>query len=352
MKIRSSKWRSVFDLQCKKDRINKEQKELEDADLWNESPEIAVKKQKEVSRLKKEVEGLEHLKSKLKEIKDFYFEAQEEEDLLPEIEKELSTLKDALKKEWTKVFLSGKFDRKDAVVEIFSGAGGQDAEDFAAMLLRMYCRYAERRDLKSKVISASYGSSGGPEGRTGIKSASLEVKGDYAFGLLKRERGTHRLVRKSPFSSSGTRHTSFAQVEVFPIISNTDSQVEIKEEDLRVDTFRSSGPGGQYVNRRESAVRVTHIPTGLVVVSQNERLQGENKRIAINVLRSKLQRMKEEKEKKEAEKAKEDTFGSSWGTQIRNYVLHPYKLAKDLRTQVETSNVEEVLDGNLDLLKE
>jgi len=325
---------------------------VQDPELWNGKPEEAVKKQKDISFLKEEVQKVEELQRRTKEVKEIWEETGSEEEMLSEVQEEILQIKEIIRKEWFKVFLSGKFDQSDALLEIFSGAGGRDAEDFAAMVLRMYRRYAERKGFKVKIISASYGEAGGPEGRTGIKSVSLEIKGDYVFGFLKKERGTHRLVRKSPFSSSGTRHTSFVQVEVFPIMSNTEAEVEVKEEDLRVDTFRSSGPGGQYVNRRESAVRITHLPTNIVVSSQSERLQGENKRVAIEILRSKLQRIEEEKKKEKESEAREETFGSSWGTQIRNYVLHPYKLVKDLRTQIETSNVEDVLDGNLDIFKD
>ncbi len=317
--------------------------------MWNRETDVAVVKQKRLSHLKQEIDKIEEFKSRIKEIEEFHKEG--DEDLTSDIENEVKELKEEIRKEWFRVSLSGKFDKNDAVLEIFSGAGGRDAEDFTSMLLRMYLRYGERKGFKTKVMSASYGEAGGPDGRVGIKAVSIEVKGGYAFGFLKKEGGTHRLVRKSPFSSTGTRHTSFAQVEVFPIISHNESQVEVKEDDLRIDTYRASGPGGQYVNTRESAIRITHIPTGIVVTSQNERIQGENKRVAMKILKSKLQRIKEEKERKETEKAKEEDFGSSWGTQIRNYVLHPYKLVKDLRTEVETSNVEEVLDGNLDILK-
>ncbi len=219
------------------------------------------------------------------------------------------------------------------------------------MLVRMYERYAERKNFKSKTISISYGEPGGPDSRIGIKSVCLEIRGKYAFGFLKDESGSHRLVRQSPFSSASLRHTSFAQVEIFPIIDNNTPQLEINEDDLRVDTFRSSGPGGQHVNKRESAVRVTHLPTGITASSQNERLQGENKKTAIRILKAKLEKIKEEEREEELQNAKEETTGKSWGTQIRNYVLHPYKLIKDLRSGKETSNVEEVLDGNIDLLK-
>jgi len=234
-------------------------------------------------------------------------------------------------------------------MEIFSGAGGIDAQDWATMLLRMFKRYCERRAFQVKVIHQSFGEGGGPEGRIGTKSATLEIKGSYAYGFLKNESGVHRLVRQSPFSAKKLRHTSFVLVEVLPEVGKKEQEeIKIKPEDLRLDTFRSSGPGGQYVNKRESAVRITHFPTGTTVSSQSERLQGLNKDKAMKVLYAKLYQLKEAKRKKELKEIKGKTVSASWGNQIRSYVLHPYKLVKDLRTGVETSDVEEVLDGDLD----
>jgi peptide chain release factor 2 len=294
---------------------------------------------------------LSNFKKKIKEVNDIYGEIGKDEEVLEELEEEISELKEAVEKENFRVFLSGKYDKNGAILEISSGAGGRDAEDFVALLLRMYQRYGERKNFKTKIISSSYGEAGGPEGRTGIKSISLEFKGEYAFGFLKTESGTHRLVRKSPFSSADLRHTSFAQVEVFPIINHNETCAEIKEEDIRIETYRSSGPGGQNVNKRESAIRIIHLPTNIVVTSQTERLQGENKKTAMSVLMGKLEKLNEEKREEEVKSAKGEIFGVSWGSQIRNYVFHPYKLVKDLRTQKETSNVEDVLDGNLDIFK-
>ncbi len=319
-------------------------------DLWDD-PETAVKKQKKLAELKEEVNTVSNFREKKEEIKEILGELGEDNDLLKEVSDKVRELKREIGKKEFRVFLSGKYDKKGAILEISSGVGGRDAEDFVAMLLRMYERYVERKGYQKKIVYASYGDAGGPEGRVGIKSVSLEINGAYAFGFLKEESGTHRLVRKSPFSSGGVRHTSFAQVDVFPKIGEKDTDVKIKEEDIRVDVFRASGPGGQHVNKRETAVRVTHLPTKVVAASQSERLQGENRRISINIIKSKLQQMKEKEKKEEAERAKGEGFGSSWGTQIRNYVLHPYKLIKDLRTQKETSNVEEVLDGDLDIIK-
>ncbi len=298
------------------------------------------------------MEDIRGFTEKIKEIEEFYKEMGEDQSLRKEIEKSISDLRKRIKKKEVYIFLSEKFDKNDVILEISAGAGGRDSEDFVAMLVRMYERYTERKNFKVAIISVSYGEAGGPEGRVGIKNVSLKIEGSYAFGFFRKESGTHRLVRKSPFSSAGLRHTSFAEVEVFPIIDNNSSQVEIKDEDLKIDTFRSSGPGGQYVNKRESAIRITHIPTGIVVTSQNERLQGGNKKTAMSVLRSKLEKMKEEEEKRQTQEAKGKSEGKSWGNQIRNYVLHPYKLVKDLRTQKETSSVEDVFDGDLDPLKD
>jgi len=212
----------------------------------------------------------------------------------------------------------------------------------------MYERYCATKGFKFAVLHQSFGDAGGPEGRIGIKSATVEIKGNYAYGILKKETGVHRLVRISPFSAQKLRHTSFALINILPEIAEKDVEIEIKPDDLKVDTFKSSGPGGQYVNKTESAVRITHIPTGIVVASQTERLQGKNKDSAMKILYAKLYQLKEESHKKELKEIKGDLISASWGNQIRSYVLHPYKMVKDLRTEVETSNADAVLDGDLE----
>ena len=285
---------------------------------------------KEIADLRQEVDAIRNLEEKIQQ--------GQVEGLVKEIEKEE-----------IKIFLSGKYDKNNAIMEIFSGAGGIDAQDWATILIRMFQRYCERKGFQAKVIHQSFGEAGGPEGRIGTKSATLEIKGNYAYGFLKKESGVHRLVRQSPFSAKKLRHTSFALVEVLPEIGKKEQEeIKIKDEDLKLDTFRSSGPGGQYVNKRESAVRITHIPTGITVSSQSERLQGLNRDKAMKVLFAKLYQLKEAKKKKELKEIKGGITSASWGNQIRSYVLHPYKLIKDLRTGVETSDVEEILDGNLD----
>ena len=257
-------------------------------------------------------------------------------------------LKKRIEKEEFRVLLSGKYDKNNAILEIFSGAGGVDSQDWVTMLLRMYERYCQIKGFKSKVLHQSFGEAGGPEGRIGTKSVTLEIKGNYAYGFLKKETGVHRLVRISPFSAQKLRHTSFALVEFLPEVNTDSADIEIKPEDLRLDTFRASGPGGQYVNKTESAIRITHLATGIVVASQTERLQGKNKENAMKILYSKLHQLKEQEHKKELKEIKGEQASASWGNQIRSYVLHPYRMVKDLRTQFETSDTESILDGNLD----
>jgi len=280
--------------------------------------------------------------------------------LTKEVENKLFDLEKKIKERETEVFLAGKYDKRNALLSVSSGAGGQDSEDWATILLRMYERFCQKKGFRTKILHQSFGEGGGPEGRIGTKSVVLEVKGKYAYGILKKESGTHRLVRISPFSAQSLRHTSFASVEVLPEIPKLDqTEIKINPEDLKLETFRASGPGGQYVNKRESAVRITHLPTNIKVACQSERLQGENRQKAESLLYAKLcqnQILAQEKEIKKIKAAqgrsssgeRGKSSSASWGTQIRSYVFHPYKLIKDYRTGIETSKVDEVLDGNLD----
>jgi len=263
-------------------------------------------------------------------------------------EKEIREFEKKLKEKELEIFLSGKYDRGNAILSIFAGAGGQDAQDWATILLRMYERYCQRKGFETKILHQSFGEPGGLEGRIGTKQASLEIKGRYGFGFLKKETGVHRLVRISPFSPQKLRHTSFALVEVLPGIKLEESEIKIRPEDLKTEFYRASGPGGQNVNKRETSVRISHLPTRTVVSCQSERLQGDNRKKATEMLLSKLYQLKEEAKKKEISEIKGKKISIEWGNQIRSYVLHPYKLVKDLRTKVETSDVEGVLDGNLD----
>jgi len=290
--------------------------------------------------LKDEIREFSDLKERLLILEELGKTASEQD--FQEVEKRIN------EKE-LEVFLSGEHDRKGAILSIYAGAGGRDAQDWVTLLLRMYERYCQKKGFKTKILHQSFGEGGGPEGRIGTKSVTLEIKGPFAFGFLKGESGVHRLVRISPFSPQKLRHTSFARVEVIPKISEKDlREVKIDPKDLKIETFRASGPGGQYVNKRESAVRIRHLPTGIIVTCQSERLQGQNRKKAMDILKTKILQIKKEEKEREVEKIKGKKVSADWGNQIRNYVFHPYQLVKDLRTGVETTEVEDVLDGDLD----
>ncbi len=310
-------------------------------DFWNDT-ENAANIQQEISALKEEMASVEEIKKDLE-----YLEVLQDEETEPAFAKSYGEAMDKIKKQEFKTFLSGKYDKNNAILEIFSGAGGQDSQDWATMLLRMYERYCTAKGFKTAILHQAFGESGGPEGRIGTKAVTMEIKGSHAYGFLKKESGVHRLVRISPFNAQQLRQTSFASVNVLPEIGK-DFDAEIKPDDLKIDTFKASGPGGQYVNKTESAVRITHIPTGLVVASQSERLQGKNKDNAMKILYGKLYQLKEEQHAKELKDIKGASMSNSFGSQIRSYVLHPYKMVKDLRTQYETSDTESVLNGKLD----
>lgn len=293
------------------------------------------------------MEKWQTLKNEFSELKELSKIA--DEKIQKELEEKIQTFEDKLKEKELRVFLSGKYDKEPAILSIFAGAGGQDAQDWATILLRMYERYCESKGYKTKILSQSFGEGGGPQGRIGTKQVSLEVKGPFAYGFFKKESGVHRLVRISPFSAKSLRHTSFALVEVLPELpKEIEKEIKIKPEDLKLETFRASGPGGQYVNRRETAVRITHLPTKITTICQSERLQGLNREKAMKVLLSRLYQLKEKKRQKKIKEVKGEVISASWGNQIRSYVFHPYKLVKDLRTGAETSDVEGILDGNLD----
>jgi len=336
--------RTVFDLDKKEKKIVKLEKDSQSPDFWKNQEE-ATKKSQELSSLREEVQEFTVLKEEFDEFKKLVKESKEDESL----SEMLNDLENKIGKWEIHIFLSGKYDKGSATLSIYSGAGGQDAQDWATILLRMYERYCSLKGFQTKILHQTFGEAGGPEGRIGTKAVILDIKGKYAFGFLKKETGVHRLVRLSPFSSKSLRHTSFALVEVLPNISKEDEEgLKINPEDLRIDTYRASGPGGQYVNKRESAVRITHLSTGIVVSCQIERLQGSNKDRAMKILLAKLHQLEEENKNKELKKVKGGSISASWGNQIRSYVLHPYKLVKDLRTGVEMTNTEKVLDGQLD----
>lgn len=335
LKEKLSRLEVELELEEKSAKLNEVRGELADSAVWDDSIR-ATKLSKEESALARSVEPFLKLKSDIELVEDF-LEAGETEDVLNELEK---MRKDLAEIEETTKF-SGPYDSHDAIVSVRSGAGGQDAEDWASMLLRMYARWAEKAKYKFKILDESRGEDGG------LKSASAIISGDLSFGRLKGEDGVHRLVRISPFNSGGTRETSFAMVEVLPEIKEP-GEVEISDTDLRVDVFRSGGNGGQSVNTTDSAVRITHIPTGIVVSNQNERSQLQNREVAMKVLRSRLAALMLEQHKERIDELKGPNQEAAWGNQIRNYVLHPYKLVKDLRSGKETSRVESVLDGNLE----
>jgi len=309
------------------------EKEIKDPNLWK-NQKRAIEISQEFSQLNEEIISFEILKEELSQIKD---------------ERGISKLEKKLKEKEKEIFFSGKYDKKGALLSIRAGAGGQDAQDWAAMLLRMYERYCQRKRFKTNILHQSFGEGGGPEGRIGTKSVTLEIKGLFAFGLLKNENGVHRLVRISPFSLKKLRHTSFSLVEVIPKVEDLSLEgINVKTEDLKIDFYRASGPGGQYVNKRETAVRITHLPTGILAVCQSERSQLQNRKKAMEFLYSRLYDFHQKKQQKEISKVKGEKVSASWGNQIRSYVLHPYRLVKDLRTKIQTADVEKVLDGQIE----
>ena len=267
--------------------------------------------------------------------------AEEDASLWEEIQTEVDEVASRLDELELEKAFSSEYDARNAILAFHAGAGGTESQDWTEMLLRMYLRWAERRGYQAEVLDVS------PGEEAGIKSAIVEISGDYAWGYLKSEHGVHRLVRLSPFDSDYARHTSFALVEVMPEAGG-DVDVKIEPDDLKIDVFRSSGPGGQHMQKTSSAVRMTHLPTGLVVTCQSERSQHQNKEIAMRILRSRLLELELEKRAEERAKLKGKRIAAGWGNQIRSYVLHPYKMVKDHRTKYETSNTDAVLDGELD----
>lgn len=334
----------VVDVDGLRSRIDKLEHEASDPNLWDDQAR-AQRVTSELSHAQGELRRIEELRRRLDDLPVLYEMAAEEEgsaaaDALAEADAELASLRTDIETMEVRTLLSGEYDEREALVTIRSGAGGVDAADWAEMLMRMYIRWAEQHNYGVEVFDTSYAE------EAGIKSATFAVHAPFAYGTLSVEQGTHRLVRISPFDNQGRRQTSFAEVEVLPVVETTD-HIDIPEGDVRVDVYRSSGPGGQSVNTTDSAVRLTHIPTGIVVTCQNEKSQLQNKVSAMRVLQAKLMERKRQEERAEMDALKGDG-GSSWGNQMRSYVLHPYQMVKDLRTEYEVGNPAAVLDGDID----
>lgn len=326
------------DISSLEKQINDLADQMNQADFWQDSV-VATGVSKKHAALEQRVQPWLDLKQELADMAELL--DLNDESVVSDIEAQLSSVDSKLEQLQQVLRYSGPYDYHDAILSIYAGAGGTDAQDWAELLMRMYVRWAERQKFKTTIIDESAGD------EAGIKSATIEVGGDLAYGKLKNEHGVHRLVRLSPFNSDNLRQTSFAKVEVIPKIDKPED-AEIDEKDLRIDVYRSGGKGGQSVNTTDSAVRITHIPTGLSVAIQNERSQLQNKETAMTILRSRLIQLQMEQHLERITDLKGVHQSAEWGNQIRNYVMHPYKLVKDLRTGVETSDVDAVLDGGLD----
>ncbi len=332
--------RGFFDAPEKRANLEKLEKQISAPDFWNDS----VKAQKivqERSRLERALGSQGKFETAVSDAEVLFEFAETDQDSANELSDLVGNLETEVDAAITEALLSGETDANSAICSIQAGAGGTDAQDWAQMLLRMYLRWAERKGFKVEILDEQSGS------EAGLKNATFRVEGEYAYGLLSAEAGVHRLVRISPFNSGGSRETSFASMFVSPEIDE-DIEVEINDKDLRVDTYRSSGAGGQHVNVTDSAVRITHLPTGVVVTCQNQRSQLQNRLVAMKVLRSKLYELELEKRQADSAELEATKQDISFGSQIRNYVLHPYRLVKDTRTKFERSDVEAVLDGEID----
>ncbi|MEJ7706720.1 MAG: peptide chain release factor 2 [Nocardioidaceae bacterium] len=331
----------VLDLEHMRAEVAELGEQVAAPDLWDDQAN-AQRVTGRLSLLQSELSRVLGLRSRLDDVEVLVQLAEEEGDdaAVSEADGELTRLAKSIESLEIRTLLSGEYDERDALVTIRSGAGGVDAADWAEMLMRMYLRWAERHDFGMEVYDTSYAE------EAGIKSATFAIRAPYAYGTLSVEQGTHRLVRISPFDNQGRRQTSFAAVEVVPVLEQTD-EIDIPEEEMRIDVFRSSGPGGQSVNTTDSAVRLTHLPTGLVVAVQNEKSQLQNKNTAMVILKAKLLALKRAEEKATLDEMRGDVQ-ASWGDQMRNYVLNPYQMVKDLRTEHEEGNPSSVLDGDID----
>ena len=315
---------------------------MEAPDFWND-PEVSQNKMKEVKSLKDDVATYAALSTQYDDIETMIEMGYEENDpeLIPEIDQMMKEFVQTYEDIRMKTLLSGEYDRNNAIVSLHAGAGGTESCDWAAMLYRMYIRWADKKEFSVEVLDSLDGE------EAGIKSITFQVNGENAYGYLKSEKGVHRLVRISPFNAAGKRQTSFVSCDVMPDIEE-DLDIEINEDDLRIDTYRSSGAGGQHINKTSSAIRITHLPTGIVVQCQNERSQHQNKDKAMQMLKAKLYLLKEQENAEKAAGIRGEVTDIGWGNQIRSYVMQPYTMVKDHRTGVESGNVDAVMDGNID----
>ncbi len=331
----------VLDVPSLRQEVERLEVEASAPDLWDDQAKAQVVTSR-LSFVQGEINRVTSLRQRLEDVGVMFELADEmgDDDTRGEADRELDAVAKSIGELEVRTLLSGEYDSREALITVRAEAGGVDAADWAEMLLRMYTRYCERHGWQYEVYDTSYAE------EAGIKSATFAVKAPYAYGTMSVEQGTHRLVRISPFDNQGRRQTSFAGIEVIPVVEQTD-HIEIPEDELRVDVYRSSGPGGQGVNTTDSAVRLTHLPTGIVVSCQNERSQIQNRASAMAVLQAKLLERKRQEEQAKMDALKGDTAGS-WGNQMRSYVLHPYQMVKDLRTEVETGNTTAVLDGEID----
>lgn len=332
----------LFDLAGLRKRLIELTEKSEEEGFWNDR-ENATKVLKDKKSIENKTQEYEDIKTLVDDI-EILIQMAEEEDEASLVDEIKSAYEQALSKTENlkiKTLLDGPYDNNNAIISIHAGSGGTDAQDWAQMLLRTYTRYCESKEYKAQLIYLQ------DDVDAGIKSATLRVEGEFAYGHLKNEKGVHRIVRISPFDSNSKRHTAFASLDVMPEIDD-DTAVEIEPEDLRIDTYRASGAGGQHVNKTDSAIRITHIPTNIVVTCQNERSQHQNRDMAMKILKSKLVELKEAEQKATLAELQGDYSQITWGSQIRSYVFHPYSLVKDHRTDAETGNVQAVMDGKLD----
>lgn len=336
------KWGFLFDYTGSQEELKKMEQSMTDPSFWADV-EKAGKINQKIKVLKDKLAQYDSIRSRYEDLIVLLELAYEEgdESLEPEIQSEYQKLQKDISDMKIRLMLNGKYDPNNAIMSFHAGAGGTEAQDWAQMLIRMYTRWAERRGFKVDILDYLEGD------EAGVKNATLMIKGDYAYGYLKAEKGVHRLVRISPFDAAGRRHTSFAMVEVMPEITD-DIDIEINPADLKIDTYRSSGAGGQHVNKTESAVRITHIPTGIVVQCQNERSQIQNRETAMRMLKARLLELKERERAEEISGIKGEHVDMGWGNQIRSYVFHPYSMVKDHRTGYEVGNVQAVMDGEID----